>query len=209
MKTIYLVRHSESLKNKNIKFSYELTDQEKNEKLPLSIKGEEKAFNLAKRLFSNNIDEVWSSSYERAISTAKYIAELNNLEINISKQFNERKLGTDKCVSEEFWLTQLYEEDSKVTDGESRKEVCERMLEGIMHILNNVDDESNIVVVSHAAAITFLLMNWCTLVSAELAGKKRHLTFKEKDVINDSFKTPEVFKLMFNNNTLISVERVF
>lgn len=207
MKTIYLIRHSKSLKSKNLNFTNNLTNQEKNEKLPLSVEGENIAYNLAKK-FENKIDEIWSSNYERAISTAKYIAELNNINININEDFNERKIGNDKNIDESFWLTQLYEDDAKPLNGESRHEVRTRMLNGLMNIINNIEDNKTVAIVSHATAITFLLMNWCKLESATLEKKKRHLTFNNKDVINDSFNTPEVFKLEFENNELISVERI-
>ena len=207
MKTIYLIRHSKSLKSKNLNFTNDLTNQEKNEKLPLSVEGENIAYNLAKK-FENKIDEIWSSNYERAISTAKYIAELNNINININEDFNERKLGNDKNIDESFWLTQLYEDDAKPLNGESRHEVRTRMLNGLMNIINNIEENKTIAIVSHATAITFLLMNWCKLESATLEKKKRHLTFNNIDVINDSFNTPEVFKLEFENNELISVERI-
>ena len=207
MKTIYLIRHSKSLKSKNLNFTNDLTNQEKNEKLPLSVEGENIAYNLAKK-FENKIDEIWSSNYERAISTAKYIAELNNINININEDFNERKLGNDKNIDESFWLTQLYEDDAKPLNGESRHEVRTRMLNGLMNIINNIEENKTVAIVSHATAITFLLMNWCKLESATLEKKKRHLTFNNKDVINDSFNTPEVFKLEFENNELISVERI-
>ena len=154
MKTIYLIRHSKSLKSKNLNFTNDLTNQEKNEKLPLSVEGENIAYNLAKK-FENKIDEIWSSNYERAISTAKYIAELNNINININEDFNERKLGNDKNIDESFWLTQLYEDDAKPLNGESRHEVRTRMLNGLMNIINNIEENKTIAIVSHATAITF------------------------------------------------------
>lgn len=207
MKTIYLIRHSKSVKSKNLNFTNNITEQEKNEKLPLSVEGEKLAYNLS-NFFENKIDELWSSNYERAISTAKYIAKVNNINININEDFNERKLGTDKNIDESFWLTQLYEDNAKPLNGESRYEVRTRMLKGLMNIIDNIEDNKTVAIVSHATAITFLLMNWCKLESATLEHKKRHLTFNNKDVINDSFNTPEVFKLEFENNELISVERV-
>ena len=96
MKIVYLVRHSENIKKGNLKFISNFDEQELNERLPLSISGETKAYNMAKKFFDGNIDQIWSSSYERAISTAKYIAEFNDLNINVSVLFNERKLGIDK-----------------------------------------------------------------------------------------------------------------
>ena len=81
---------------------------------------------------------------------------LNNISINITPLFNERKLGNTDNVKEEFWLTQLKEENAKTINGESRKEVTERMLKGINNILNTTKDNTQTVIITHATAMTFL-----------------------------------------------------
>lgn len=95
---IYLIRHSEQLKinGKNIKSE---DSQISNEKIILSINGERKAKEISELEELNNIDVLWSSNYVRAISTAKYIALKNNIEINIDENFNERKLRKSKKSS--------------------------------------------------------------------------------------------------------------
>lgn len=88
---LYLIRHSIQLKD----FGKILTEEDaqiKNEKIILTCEGERKAEELSKIDELLNISELWSSSYVRAISTAKYISEKNNIKINIDKAFNERKL---------------------------------------------------------------------------------------------------------------------
>lgn len=196
MTTIYLIRHSESLKSNNKSI---------NEEIPLSDRGEELAKNLSNLNELKNIDLIYSSEYKRAISTAKYIAFNNDLPINITSKLNERKLGDINSVPKTFWLTQLEDENAKTNGGESRKEVCERMLLLIEELLND-NKNKKIVLVTHATAITFLLMYWCKLVSADLETKARHLTFNNKDVIDDSFRSPEVFKLEFDeNNNLMDI----
>lgn len=196
MTTIYLIRHSESLKSNNKSI---------NEEIPLSDRGEELAKNLSNLNELKNIDLIYSSEYKRAISTAKYIAFNNDLPINITSKLNERKLGDINSVPKTFWLTQLEDENAKTNGGESRKEVCERMLLLIEELLND-NKNKKIVLVTHATAITFLLMYWCKLVSADLETKARYLTFNNKDVINDSFRSPEVFKLEFDeNNNLMDI----
>lgn len=196
MKTIYLVRHSEPIKDNTLP----------NKDIPLSKNGEELAKNMSEIIFNKNVDELWSSEYKRAIDTAKYISECNNIRINISGDFNERELGNTEGVPKEFWLEQLYDEDVKVEDGESRKEVTERMLNGLNEVLNYSSKTS--VIVSHATAITFLLMHYCELKEASLEGKRRYFVFNGKTVINDSFKTPEIFKLSFEEAQIISIERI-
>ena len=194
MTTIYLIRHSEPLKSVDII----------NEEIPLSSNGEIKAKELADLEELRDIDLIYSSEYKRAISTARYIALKNHLSLNISSKLNERRLGDVNSVPKSFWLTQLYEENSKAVGGESRKEVCERMLLFINYILDNYKDK-RIVLVSHGAAITFLLMNWCELVSADLGTTSRHLTFNNKDVINGVINCPQVFKLEFDGNDLVNI----
>lgn len=197
MKTIYLLRHSEPDKMLNLE----------NKEIPLSINGKKIIDELSQKIFNNNIDEIWSSTYQRAIETAEYVSKYNNnLEIKISPKFNERKLGKTKGVAKEFWLEQLYNETAKAQNGESREEVSKRMQDGINDILES--ESKNIIIVSHGTAITFFLMKYCNLKEAFLEDKKRHLTFKNKTIINDSFKTPEIFKLCFDQKELISVERI-
>lgn len=85
---IYLIRHSEQLRLKND----EEESQIANEKIILSVEGEKKAEEISNLSELQNIDVLWSSNYVRALSTAKYISLENNIQINIDKNFNERKL---------------------------------------------------------------------------------------------------------------------
>ena len=99
MKTIiYLCRHSEPIDmydNKNE------TMQLRNEKISLSVLGEEKARKLSLLPELNNIDNVIASNYVRAIATAKYIAFNNKKNIEVIPEFGERKFGNiNKLVYE-------------------------------------------------------------------------------------------------------------
>ena len=89
--TIQLIRHSKQLKDYGTILTNE-SHQEQNEKIILSVEGEAEAKNLSKNKGLEEISEIWSSSYVRAIETAKYIAEKNSLKINIDSSLNERKL---------------------------------------------------------------------------------------------------------------------
>ena len=95
---VYLIRHSEQLKiiNKIVKNE---ESQISNEKIILSIEGERKAQEISKLKELSNIDVLWSSNYVRAIGTAKYIAERNNIKINIDESFNERRLRRLRKIS--------------------------------------------------------------------------------------------------------------
>lgn len=195
---IYLIRHSEQLKIDIVK-NVEENDQINNEKIILSVEGEKKAKELSERKELSNIDVIWSSNYVRAISTAKYIADKNNLQINIDTNFNERKLGNLESLKElgkdkkySYTEEQLLDEKLKNIDGENRIEVNKRMNDSLNKILKE-NEGKNIVIVSHGAAIKFLLMNWCKLNDS--------LKLTYKDAIID-VKSPSLIKLEFTGITL-------
>ena len=98
---VYLIRHAEQLKIKN-KIVKNENSQISNEKIILSVAGEKEAEKISELEELKNIDMLWSSNYARAISTAKYIAEKNNIEINIDESFNERKLRRFKKFRSSF-----------------------------------------------------------------------------------------------------------
>ena len=195
---VYLIRHSEQLKISGIK-NIKDDDQINNEKIILSVEGENKARELSEKEELNNIDVIWSSNYVRAISTAKYIAYRNNLEINIDSNFNERKLGNLETLKElgkdkkySYTEEQLLDEKLKNIDGENRIEVNNRMSNSLNKILKE-NEGKNIVIVSHGAAIKFLLMNWCKL--------NNELKLTYKNLIID-LKSLSLIKLEFNGTNL-------
>ena len=96
---IYLIRHAETLEENGIRNTNE-DYQIINEKEILSVYGEEQSKKLSENIELRNIDVIWSSSYTRAKATAKYIANLNNLSINLDSDLNERKLGDLKELGE-------------------------------------------------------------------------------------------------------------
>lgn len=207
MKTIiYLIRHAQPIKIELKNVNNNDDCQIQNEKQVLSLKGEKQALELSKKDIFKNIDSVYSSKYVRAIETAKYIASENNIPILIDERLGERKLGVEE-KSKEFWLEQMYNENIKVIGGENQKEVRKRMIESIEDILKN-EKGKKVAVVTHATAMTFLLMNWCKLENAILDGKKRKLSFNNKIVIDDSFNTPEVFELVFDDDIIYSIKRI-
>lgn len=195
---VYLIRHSEQLKINVIKNIKE-DDQINNEKIILSVEGENKARKLSEREELNNIDVIWSSNYVRAMSTAKYIAYRNNLEINIDSNFNERKLGNLETLKElgknkkySYTEEQLLDEKLKNINGENRVEVNKRMTNALNKALKQ-NEGKNIVIVSHGAAIKFLLMNWCKL------NNELKLTYKNSII---DLKSPSLIKLEFNGMSL-------
>ena len=97
-----------------------------------------------------------------------------------------------KIKKESFTIEQLLDDTLKNKDGESREEVTKRMQIAFEHILKeNVG--KNISIVSHGAAIKFLLMNWCNL------NKNNQIEFKGKII---TLNSPGVLKLIFDDMDL-------
>ena len=99
---VYLIRHSEPTPMMNVNIiNCKDNNQVLNEKRILSVSGEKRAEELSKKEELQNIDSVYSSSYVRALETAKYIALENNTKINIDERLNERKIGDLKGITNE------------------------------------------------------------------------------------------------------------
>lgn len=69
--------------------------------------------------------------------TAKYIANKNNKDLIILDDFGERKFGINSWdeLLTGFENLQLKDKNYKMTDGESRKEVTQRMLKALNSVL--------------------------------------------------------------------------
>lgn len=205
MTTIYLIRHSKTLKVNNTLNNDNLQIQ--NEKYCLSIEGEQ----IAKEKFNNeefeNIDVLYSSNYVRTIQTAKYLARKNNLEINVLGDLGERKFGINSWdeLPEDFERRQFLNENYKIGNGESQKEVRDRMYFSILEILNS-NQNKRIAIVSHGTAISYLLKKWCDV---EIVDDKLRYSFHNNLLLDGYFDYCETFKLEFDkNNELISIHNI-
>lgn len=208
---VYLIRHSEKTDSKEFIEIYNTTDdkQLRTEKNMLTIRGEEKARKLSEQEEFDNVNVVYSSNYVRAMQTAKYFVERNNLKLNIDERFNERKQG--KPDLEKYpnqWVIQYLDKDFRNPEGESQREVNKRMTEAFWNVVNQ-NQNKKIVIVSHGTSISFLLMNWCELLDVEL-NHRRYLKFNEKEVINRPYYSPEVFKIVLDEeNNIIDISNLF
>lgn len=204
---VYLIRHGEPF---NIHKGIELVDENilfSNIKTPLSINGEKMAEKMSLKDEFSNLDVVWSSHYTRALSTAKYFAFRNNIKVNIDERFGERVHGCVESYSElpdKFEIRQLMDANFKMPNGESRLEVRERMLESLLSVIKD-NIGKNIAIFTHSTAMIFLLLKWCDISFDE---KRIKLLFKEKVVFDKEFDYCETFKLVFENNDLVSIENI-
>ena len=205
MTTIYLIRHSIKEKNYGV-FDSNDDSQIKNEKTILSVDGEKMAERLSKHKELQNIDEIWTSNYVRAIQTAKYISENNNINLNVSTVFDERHYGKWRTVEdkEKFWINQFLNKNLKNIDGESQVDVQNRMDKKIKEIIYN-NENKRVAIVSHNACILFYLLKYCNLEEAKI-NKQLTITYKDKKIIESGImKCPSIMKLTFNNDSLIDI----
>lgn len=205
MTTIYLVRHSKTLDVNSKKTNDSL--QVQNEKKILSKEGEL----IAKEKFTNqefkNIEVIYTSNYVRTIETAKYISETNNIQINILDNLGERKFGINSWDEKpkDFERKQFLDENYKIGDGESKKEVEERMYNCLIKILEE-NKNKIICIVSHATAISYLLNRWCKI---EIEDNRLNYKFKDKELLKGHINYCDTFKLTFDDtNSLIDIEKI-
>ena len=203
---IYLIRHAETIDENGIRNTSE-DSQIINEKEILSVEGEEQAKKLSGNEELKNLDVIWSSSYTRAKATAKYIANANNLPINLDDNLNERKLGNLKELGEfmkekstrDPSQEQLLNRTFRTSDGESAEQTRERMNEFFYKILKEYEGQ-RIAVISHGGSIKFFLLNWCTV------NEKVKLVYNENTILN--VKSPCLLKLIFRKKELIDLEQI-
>lgn len=200
MTIIYLMRHSRG----NFDRTFINTDESfqiENEKYILSVEGERKAKKYSKLEELKDISYVVSSNYVRAMSTAKYIAHINNIPLNVDDDFNERKFGVDdiRKIPQDFFIKQIEDEDYKLEGGESRSEVKKRMINGLIKVMKKNKNKKS-VIVSHASSIAFMLTKWCKV---EMINSKYVIKFKGKTILN-GFDSPELLKLEFNDKNVLT-----
>lgn len=201
---IYLIKHAEEFEENGIKNTDEST-QIMNEKFILSVNGEQQAKKLSENDELQNIDVLWTSSYARAKGTAKYIADKNNIKMNIDCRLNERKLGDLRIIAEwmkdkKYGIVQEYllNKEWKSLGGESCNEVTTRATDFINMILHDYNGK-RIALVSHGALISFLLTNWCKL------DENVKLIYNNKII---EIKEPSITKLTFSDNELLDIEQI-
>lgn len=210
MTEVYLIRHSEKYRN----FNNIINDdsfQLFNEKIILSINGEMLANKLANMEEMSNIDVVFASNYVRSIGTAKYIAYRNKIDVNIDKNFGERIYGINSVdgIMDNFNVKQWNDIDYKLPNGESRRDVTNRMYNALIRVINDYKNK-RIAIVSHGTAISFLLDKWCDVFVNYNKDNKMNtkIVFKNKIIFDNNISAPCVFKIVFDDNNIISIENI-
>ena len=206
MKKIYLIRHSApfvEIENyddyKNVPWS------DYNRNMILSSEGEEKAKKLCDINELKDLDAIYAADSYRAIGTAKYVAEMNNLKIKLDSRINERDIGvsTIKELPENLTLESFKNKDYKFGEGESLNEVDKRFNSFIDEVLKSNNKKTALVI--HGIIMMSYLQN---NTDFSYDGKNIKLIFNNKEIYNDKMKNPMIFKIDFESNKIINIEYI-
>lgn len=198
MTTIYLIRHSVRMPKQQIE-SYR-TSQSKlitDEKIILSVLGEERAKILCSQKELKKIDVVYASNCVRTLQTAKYLLEEQDLMVNIDDRLDERRVGKRNDDIYPDWFTRQYlDPNFKTEGGESQRDVQSRMSEVIEEILSNHKGK-RIAIFTHGYAITFYLLKFCKLL--EIEDQRLKYEFKGNVIFDQPINAPELFKIKIDD----------
>lgn len=183
---IYMVRHAES----PFIFGQERTRG-------LSAEGEADAKKVAELMLLEKVDVIVSSPFVRSIKTIEEIATARNLEIEQFEELRERMIKGDYKLSwDEVELAiekSFSDKDYCLPGGETTKQAQERAIPIVKQLLKEYKG-GNIVVGTHGNIMT-IIMNYFD----EQYGYK----------FWKSTSKPDVFKLIFKDDQLIEVKRIW
>ena len=201
---IYLIRHSSPFIEIDNYSDYNNTNwHDYNRNMILSVLGEQKANALTKIDELTNIKEIYSSDSFRAISTAKYISELNDTKIKLDERINEREFGVDYLnqLPDDFTKKSFDDKNFKVFKGESLNEMDKRFNDFIEELLNSGVDKSIIVI--HGIMLLSFFQNHCDF---DFDGKIVTVKFNGKMIVEEKLKSPGVYKITYEDNKIIDID---
>lgn len=208
MNTIYLIRHSAPFVEIDNYENYEsVLWSEYNKNMILSPQGEENAKKLCNVEELKNINEIYASNSSRAIETAKYLAESNNLKIKLDNRINEREFGVKyiKELPNDFTKISFDDKTFKVNDGESLNNVDHRFKSFIEDLLDK--DNNKIAIVMHGIILLSYLKTICN--HFEFDGRNFDIRFNDNIILKGTPKNPSIYKIKFDDNkNVINVEYV-
>jgi 2,3-bisphosphoglycerate-dependent phosphoglycerate mutase len=180
--TIYFVRHAHS--------SY--TPDEL--KRPLSPAGLSDAEQVTKILQNEPINVAISSPYKRAVQTIAGISEHFNIPIREEVELRERLLSAYPLEDFEIAVRTVWEDPSfSWPGGESNKEAQRRGVNCLLHLLEQYEGKS-IVIGTHGNIMALIM---------------QHFDPKYDFAFWQSLSMPDIYKLVFSQHTLLSVERLW
>ena len=204
MTTIYLIRHSKKY-NKSNYLSINTTQNNSflEEKVILDIKGEKMAEEMSKKEEFKNLDVIYSSNCVRALQTAKYFYERDNLRPIIDDRFDERRVGIPNDKEYPDWyFRQFNDMNFKTINGESVNECFNRFNEAFNEIIEN-NKGKRIAIFTHGNAMIYFLIHYIDSYKVRNY-KDFEFIYKNKIIFEGKINFLDAFKLEIDDNNKIS-----
>jgi len=162
MKNIIAIQHTQSVQHTNGMIG-SWTDWD------LTEKGKIQAENIGKKLSSEYEDKkfvMYSSPLKRSLQTAEIVSKYFDVEINFDDSLKERNLGLAVGKSVDWFRENMQRQEHTIDDrffddGESRRDLWNRLLPFYDKILNSKDE--NIIIVSHGDTLSVFNAMWLEL----------------------------------------------
>lgn len=204
MKTIYLVKHSGPFVDiKNYEDYENVLWEDYNRNMILSVEGEKRAEKLCEIEELNNVERIFASDSVRAIASAKYLSEQNNIKIELDERINERIFGIETLsqLPKDFNKLSFDDKNYKMGNGESFNDVDKRFIDFINDLLNQ-NNESYILFIHGLILLSYLE----TICDFKFDGMNFDIKYNEKLILDGNPKSPSVYKITYNdNNEIIDV----
>lgn len=201
MKTIYLIKHSGPFVDiKNYEDYENVLWEDYNRNMILSVEGEKRAEKLCEIKELNNVERIFASDSVRAIASAKYLAEKNNIKIELDKRINERTFGVERLseLPKNFNKLSFDDKNYKMENGESFNDVDKRFINFINDLLNQ-NNNSYILFIHGLILLSYLE----TICDFEFDGINFVIKFKDKEILNGNPKSPSVYKITYDDNNFV------
>lgn len=198
MKTIYLVKHSGPFVDiKNYEDYENVPWEDYNRNMILSVDGEKRAERLCEIEELNNIERIFASDSVRAIASAKYLAEKNNIKIELDERINERIFGIERLseLPKDFNKLSFDDKNYKMKNGESFNDVDKRFINFITDLLNQ-NNNSYILFIHGLILLSYLE----TICDFEFDGVNFDIKFNGKVILDGNPKSPSVYKITYDDN---------
>ncbi len=168
---------------------------------PLDIKGYSIAEHIAKMDLFNDIENIYSSFYSSALSTASFISKKLEIEVFLDSNLNECRVGTLGSKNMKM-VKGLQDHDFtyKLPNGESLIEVGKRIKNVVEDIIKS---NENSLVFTHKRAILGFLTNYAK-VGYNL-DDNLILEFNGKIIYDDSDTDYDIYELVIEDNEIVDI----
>ena len=204
MKTIYIVKHSGPFVDiKNYEDYENVLWEDYNRNMILSVEGEKRAEKLCEIAELNNVERIFASDSVRAIASAKYLAEKNNIKIELDERINERIFGIERLneLPKDFNKLSFDDKNYKMKNGESFNDVDKRFIDFINDLLNQ-DNNCYILFIHGLILLSYLE----TICDFKFDGTNFDIKYNGKVILDGNPKSPSVYKITYDDREVIDVD---